>query len=173
MSSQDADQAKALLGLVSCWGRYLQLPKAPMHRCSSVKVSHSSAALQIHASEADVRQLCRVHDLTASNIFQLAWVLVLRAYIGSESILFGFLSSGRDLPIAGIQKPSGPVANMLPFRSEIRRDMKAIDVAKSLQADYIEHLSRQTLPLAEIGMRGARGIRAPASTPSSTFRRKR
>ncbi|KAI8635621.1 acetyl-CoA synthetase-like protein [Xylariaceae sp. FL1651] len=150
VNSQDVDLARVywatyLDGATTCNFprlRYMNHPEATM--------SHSSVSLQIHVHEADVRQLCRAHDLTVSNIFQLAWGLVLRVYLNSENILFGFLSSGRDLPIPGIHEAVGPVANMLPIRSELRRDMKVIEVAKMLQTDYIEHLSRQTLSLAQI-----------------------
>ncbi|KAI1213253.1 acetyl-CoA synthetase-like protein [Annulohypoxylon truncatum] len=152
VSSQDTDQAR------SYWAAYLEgaatcnFPKLCYTNDSQATVTspRSSVSLQMHGLEADIRQLCRSHDLTVSNIFQLAWVLILRVYINSESILFGCLSSGRDLPISGIQDAVGPVANMLPIRSEISRNMKVIEVAKSLQADYIEHLSRQTLSLAQI-----------------------
>ncbi|KAI1733939.1 peptide synthetase [Xylaria scruposa] len=113
-------------------------------------VSHSSASLKLHAPEADVRRLCRTHDLTVPSLFQLAWGLVLKTYLNSEHVLFGLLSSGRDLPVAGIQEVVGPVANMLVMKSEIRSDMKAVEVAKGFQADYIEHLSRQTLSLSQI-----------------------
>ncbi|KAI1458318.1 acetyl-CoA synthetase-like protein [Annulohypoxylon moriforme] len=152
VNSQDAGRTR------SYWAAYLagaatcNFPKL-CHMSESetmVVSSRSSTSLRLYNLETDLRQVCRSHDLTASNIFQLAWALVLRIYLNSESILFGYLSSGRDLPIAGIQEAVGPVANMLPIRSEIRRDMKVVEVAKSLQADYIEHLSRQTLSLAQI-----------------------
>ncbi|KAI8948262.1 peptide synthetase [Xylaria longipes] len=114
-------------------------------------VSHSSVSLQLHTPEADVRRLCRTHDLTVPSIFQLAWGLVLRTYLNSEDILFGLLSSGRDLPVAGIQEVVGPVANMLVMRSKIR-----------LQADYIEHLSRQTLSLSQIRHAARQGNQTPS-----------
>jgi hypothetical protein len=124
-------------------------------------VSHSSVSLQLHAPETDLRQLCRTYDLTVPSIFQLAWGLVLTTYLNSEDILFGLLSSGRDLPVVGIQEVVGPVANMLVMRSKIRSDMKAVEVAKGLQADYIEHLSRQTLSLSQIRHAARHGNQIP------------
>ncbi|KAI0449776.1 peptide synthetase [Xylaria acuta] len=151
VASQDADLAR------SYWASYLDSAVTcnfPRLRYTSdspdAMMSHSSVSLQLHAPEADVRQLCRTQDLTVPSIFQLAWGLVLRTYLNSEDILFGLLSSGRDLPVAGIQDVVGPVANMLVMRSKIRSEMKAVEVAKGLQADYIEHLSRQTLSLSQI-----------------------
>ncbi|KAI0905950.1 peptide synthetase [Ustulina deusta] len=151
VASGDADLAKRywaayLDGVVTC-----NFPRL----CytgdkSDAVVAHSSVSLQLHAPEADVRRLCRAHELTVPSIFQLAWGMILRTYLNSEDILFGLLSSGRDLPIAGIQDAVGPVANMLVMRSKIRSDMKAVEVAKGLQADYFEHLSWQTLSLSQI-----------------------
>ncbi|KAI1752012.1 peptide synthetase [Xylaria castorea] len=151
VAHQDADLVK------SYWATYLDsavtcnFPRLCYKNDDpDTKVSHSSASLKLHAPEADVRQLCRTHDLTVPSFFQLAWGLVLRIYLNSEHVLFGLLSSGRDLPVAGIQEAVGPVANMLVMKSEIRSDMKAVEVAKGFQADYIEHLSRQTLSLSQI-----------------------
>ncbi|KAI1279715.1 peptide synthetase [Xylaria sp. FL0933] len=150
-TGQDADLAKSywaayLRNAVTCnFPRLCFTSEAP-----DAVVSHSSVSLQLEAPEADVRQLCRTHDLTVPSIFQLAWALVLRTYLNSEDILFGLLSSGRDLPIANMQKVVGPVANMLVMKSQIQSDTKAVEVAKQLQTDYIEHLSRQTLSLSQI-----------------------
>ncbi|KAI3326734.1 acetyl-CoA synthetase-like protein [Xylariaceae sp. AK1471] len=150
VNSQDIGRARTywaayLNGAVTC-----NFPRLSYMNDLEATVSYSSVSSQLHVREVDIRQLCRAHDLTVSNIFKLAWALVLRVYMNSESILFGFLASGRDLPIAGIQEAVGPVANMLPIRSELRRDMKVVELAKSLQANYIEHLSHQSLSLAEI-----------------------
>ncbi|KAI1311776.1 peptide synthetase [Xylaria venustula] len=151
VTSQDADLAR------SYWAAYLgsavtcNFPKLCFTSDDpSAIVSYSSISLPLHAPEVEIRQLCRTHDLTVPSIFQLAWVLVLRTYLNSEDILFGLLSSGRDLPIANIQKAVGPVASMLVMKSKVGSDMKAVEVAKGLQADYIEHLSRQTLSLSQI-----------------------
>ncbi|KAI0408964.1 peptide synthetase [Xylaria palmicola] len=151
VASQDADLAR------SYWAAYLETPitcNFPRLCYTSgdpgAMVSHSSVSLRIQLPGADVRQLCRTQDLTAPSIFQLAWGLVLRTYLNSEDVLFGLLSSGRDLPVPGIQDIVGPVANMLVMKSKIRSDMKAVEVAKGLQADYIEHLSQQTLSLSQI-----------------------
>ncbi|KAJ3579486.1 hypothetical protein NPX13_g1078 [Xylaria arbuscula] len=141
----------------SYWANYLRgtgtcnFPRLCYVRdIAGTAVSHSSVSLQIHAVEAAVKQLFRAHDLTVPSLFQLAWAIVLSAYLNSEDILFGLLASGRDLPVEGIQHAVGPVASMLPMKIHLRSDMKAIEAAKALQADYIEHLGRQTLSLSQI-----------------------
>ncbi|KAI0970754.1 peptide synthetase [Xylaria arbuscula] len=151
VTSQDADLAR------SYWAAYLgsavtcNFPKLCFTSDNPDAIaSYSSVSLPLHAPEVELRQLCRTYDLTVPSIFQLAWGLVLKTYLNSEDILFGLLASGRDLPIANIQKAVGPVASMLVMKSKVRSDMKAVEVAKGLQADYIEHLSRQTLSLSQI-----------------------
>ncbi|TGJ81217.1 hypothetical protein E0Z10_g7541 [Xylaria hypoxylon] len=163
VASQDADLVK------SYWAAYLDSAVScnfPRLCYTSddpdAAVSHSSVSLQLPAPQADLRQLCRTYDLTVPSIFQLAWALILRTYLNSEEVLFGLLSSGRDLPVAGIQKVVGPVANMLVMRSRIRSDMKAVEVAKDLQADYFEHLSRQTLSLSQIRHAARNGNQTPS-----------
>ena len=162
VSSQDADLVR------SYWAAYLRgvgtcnFPRLCYTSDNSdAVVSHSNVSSQLHASEAAVRQLCRAYDLTAPSIFQLAWALVLKTYLNSEGVLFGLLASGRDLPVTGIQKAVGPVASMLIMKSDLRSDMKALKVAQGLQADYIEHLSRQTISLSQMLHAGRDGNQVP------------
>ncbi|KAI0532818.1 peptide synthetase [Xylaria digitata] len=141
VASQDTDLARRY------WSAYLDSAVTcdfPKLRYTSgdpdaIK-SHSTVSLQLRAPDDDLGRL----------IFQLAWALVLRTYLNSEDILFGLLSSGRDLPVTDIQKAS-----------TIRSDIKALEVAKDLQADYIEHLSWQTLSLSQIRHAARHGNQTP------------
>ena len=47
--------------------------------------------------------------------YQAAWALVLSVYSDSDSVVFGSVLSGRDLPIAGVEDTIGPLINTLPF----------------------------------------------------------
>ncbi|KAI1264374.1 peptide synthetase [Xylariaceae sp. FL1019] len=160
---QDADYARNywrtyLEGGVTCnFPRLCYGTEAP-----DAKIQHSSVSLQLDSFDKELRAVGQAHDLTISSIFLLAWAQVLRTYLNSDDILFGLLTSGRDLPVAGLQEAVGPVANMLPIKTNISPDMKAVEVAKHMQSDYIEHLSRQHLSLAQILHAARHGSQVPS-----------
>ncbi|KAL1880040.1 NRPS protein [Diaporthe australafricana] len=91
-------------------------------------------------------------DLTAPVVFKAAWAWVLRTYLNSDDVVFGVLSSGRDImiQIPGVQMIVGPMASMLPMRARIPRGSTAIELCRRIQGDGIEHLSHQAISLAKI-----------------------
>lgn len=89
-------------------------------------------------------------DLTSPVVFKAAWAWVLRTYLNSDDVVFGVLSSGRDIPVPGAQRIVGPMASMLPMRARIPRGSTAIELCRRIQKDDIEHMSRQAISLAKI-----------------------
>lgn len=89
-------------------------------------------------------------DLTSPVVFKAAWAWVLRTYLNSDDVVFGVLSSGRDIPLAGAQRIVGPMASMLPIRARIPPESTAIELCRRIQEDDIEHISHQTISLAKI-----------------------
>ncbi|OLN96770.1 Nonribosomal peptide synthetase 8-like protein 3 [Colletotrichum chlorophyti] len=96
-------------------------------------------------------------DLTLPVIFQAAWAVVLSTYLNSEDVMFGMLCNGRDTPIQGAADIVGPMATIVPIRARLASDVKACEVFRSMQADNIEHLSRQAISLAHIQHAAKRG----------------
>lgn len=89
-------------------------------------------------------------DLTSPVVFKAAWAWVLRTYLNSDDVVFGVLSSGRDIPVPGAQRIVGPMASMLPIRARISPGLTAIELCRRIQEDDIEHISRQAISLAKI-----------------------
>ncbi|KAI3395912.1 hypothetical protein diail_622, partial [Diaporthe ilicicola] len=89
-------------------------------------------------------------DLTSPVVFKAAWALVLRTYLNSDDVVFGILSSGRDIPVPGAQRIVGPMATMLPIRAGIPAGFTAIELCRQIQEDDIEHMSHQAISLAKI-----------------------
>lgn len=92
----------------------------------------------------------RQEGVTISNLFQIAWGMVLRLYTGSEQVTFGYLSSGRDLSIDGIDGMVGPLVGMLVRCMTLPFEAAALDVAKQTHANFVEALSRQHFLLADV-----------------------
>ncbi|KAL2148122.1 hypothetical protein VTH82DRAFT_2015 [Thermothelomyces myriococcoides] len=100
---------------------------------------------------AKLHSLCAETETTVASVYKLAWALLLRAYTGNNSPCFGYLASGRDLPIEGITEAVGPFINMLVCMIPLEDDNKRVEeVLKTAHADYANCLSHQLCSLAEI-----------------------
>jgi amino acid adenylation domain-containing protein len=90
------------------------------------------------------------YGVTLSNIIQAAWGLVLRQYTGSDDVCFGYMSSGRDAPVAGIQEIVGAFMSILTCRLNLSKERSLENVLKDSSKDFANSLSNQHCSLAEI-----------------------
>ncbi|PGH20058.1 hypothetical protein AJ80_03708 [Polytolypa hystricis UAMH7299] len=95
-------------------------------------------------------QFSEKHGVTVANIFQTAWGLVLREYTGSDDVCFGYVASGRDMPVDGIHEAVGAFINMLVSRLVISKDANAVELVQRMQGDYFASLPHQHCSLAKI-----------------------
>lgn len=135
------------------WNTYLSDSK-PCHIPQSGSKEHSKGEnrlvpIEVAVSAADITRLCRKHQLTPATLFQAAWILVLRAFTGSDDVLFGYLTANRELDIAGVDEIVGPMINMLACRMNVPLDngtensMTTYDLLKNTQASFLETLPYQ------------------------------
>lgn len=97
-----------------------------------------------------LRGFCQKHQLTLATVFQVAWGLVLRAYTRSDDVCYGYMTSGRDAPIRGIEDAAGPFINLLVRRVDFREEISTIAALYKSQEDFMRCLPYQYWPLAEI-----------------------
>lgn len=107
-------------------------------------------AIKLDQSPAALQKACSRAGITLSTLFLTTWALVLRAYTGQQSVSFGFLASGRDAPIPGIESVIGPVLNMLISHAVIKASSTPQEIAIGIQKNFVQSLSHQFTPLAEI-----------------------
>lgn len=79
---------------------------------------------------ASVNLASQKMDLTSPVVFKAAWAWVLRTYLNCEDVVFGVLSSGRDIQVAGAQGIVGPMASMLPIRARTPPGSTAIELCR-------------------------------------------
>lgn len=108
-----------------------------------------SIALSVPKADS-IRGFCKSHRLTVSAVFHAAWSLVLQSYAGTNVPCFGYLSSGRHLPVRGINDAVGPFVNTLVLRAKIGPDTTGLDLIKSIQDDMHKSMNHQTLPLGRV-----------------------
>ncbi|KAH8586613.1 hypothetical protein B0O99DRAFT_695320 [Bisporella sp. PMI_857] len=137
------------------WSSYLRgvkpchLPLLEVHLSNERKVLTVNAQLSVFDTSL-LRKFCIDAGLTPANVFQAAWAMVLRTYTGEDDVCFGYVSSGRELPIANIQDIVGPLINMLVCRSNLPKEKPILEVIQQMQEDHISSLSHQRSSLAKI-----------------------
>ncbi|KAL5361451.1 nonribosomal peptide synthase [Aspergillus floccosus] len=90
------------------------------------------------------------HQLTLTNVFQVAWAFVLRDYTNTHEICFGTLLSGRDLPLPDIHQLVGPCFNVLPCCLHLRGSRTLLDVLRENQTEMNRRMQMQQCCLPEI-----------------------
>ncbi|KAF7715229.1 Nonribosomal peptide synthase (NRPS) [Penicillium ucsense] len=98
----------------------------------------------------ELKRFCEANDLTMSNLFQVGWGLVLRAYTGSSDVCFGYMAAGRDIPVEDIYDAIGPFINLLVCRMRLHDAQSALQVLQAVQSDYLNSLPHQHVSLAAI-----------------------
>lgn len=73
------------------------------------------------------------NSITATNIFQLAWSMVLHHYTGQADVCFGALASGRDIAMPDISRLVGPCFNVLPCRLNLDPERTVLDILRDNQ----------------------------------------
>ncbi|KAI0612957.1 HC-toxin synthetase [Pyrenophora tritici-repentis] len=115
--------------------------------------AHPLRQVDVKIPEASqVRQFCQEHNVTLASIFRLAWAKVLRAFTGDDQVCFGYLASGREIPVAGIEEAVGAFINMLvcSIDFDATSQQSAITSLDKLQDEYLQSLPYQHVSLAEI-----------------------
>ncbi|OJJ34576.1 hypothetical protein ASPWEDRAFT_173984 [Aspergillus wentii DTO 134E9] len=112
------------------------------NECRQVKVPFES--------ESKIRSFCQTHDVTLSDLFRVAWALVLQSFTGSETVCFGYMTSGRDAPIPDVQDSIGAFINVLICRIDLGRSSPIMEILRQSQADFLHSLPHQHFSLAEV-----------------------
>lgn len=110
-------------------------------RYMDVKLEMEIGALQV---------FCDKNSVTVPSVMQAVWGLVLRCYTGSDQICFGYLASGRDVAVEGIEETVGPFINMLICHMNMTANSRIGELVKNVQADYLAGLEHQHCSLAQI-----------------------
>lgn len=99
---------------------------------------------------ARIQSFCTQRGVTLSTTLQFVWSLVLRAYTGSENVCFGYLSSGRDVPIDGIESAVGLFISMLVCRVDCGKDSLVSEALEQIRDDYTQSMAHQAFSLGDM-----------------------
>ncbi|EKG18856.1 AMP-dependent synthetase/ligase [Macrophomina phaseolina MS6] len=137
------------------WKQYLGEAEPchfPVLRDGQPSELHAVEAIHItlDAEAKTISSFCRARGLTPANLFQVAWALVLRAYTGMDRVCFGYLTSGRDAPVANIEHVIGAVCNMLVVAMDMDKSKTIKALLEGAQEGWTDSLQHQFTSLADI-----------------------
>ncbi|OHF03962.1 peptide synthetase [Colletotrichum orchidophilum] len=112
--------------------------------------SFQVAEMPLTVTLDDIRAFCQKYNATISNVLQAVWSLVLYTYTGDSDICFGYLSSGRSLPIPGVAQIVGPMMNLLVSRVGGVDTMSLKDLLETFRDDFLNALPHQCFSISKV-----------------------
>ena len=109
--------------------------------------THGLLPVRVHDPEA-ISEFCKLTEITPSVFLQVAWALVLSRWVGLDKPCFGYLASGRDMPLSGIHDMVAVLINMLVGYVDLTQPID--QVWESTSRSTIDNLGYQHTSLAEI-----------------------
>lgn len=117
---------------------------------------HAPVPLEVNLSE--LQRVAGNLQVTIPTIVHLAWALVLRLYTGENHAVFGYLASGRDAPLDGIEDAIGPFIAMLVCFVDFGQDVNSslVELMNWMQECSADAIAHQGTSLA--GIQSAIGL---------------
>ena len=112
--------------------------------------SSRSVNVELLRLQSRLHPFCKEVGITISTLFQAVWSLVLRIYTHQDDISFGYVVSGRNLPLKGSLEAVGPYFNLLCCRLNLNSEITLSDILEAAQADAISSIRHQDFSLPEI-----------------------
>jgi amino acid adenylation domain-containing protein/non-ribosomal peptide synthase protein (TIGR01720 family) len=89
-------------------------------------------------------------NVTLNNVLQAVWCVILQRYTGADDMMFGNVTSGRNISLPGIDRIIGLFINTLPMRIKLDDQQSFKQLAGQLQENLMESQTYGTLSLGEI-----------------------
>lgn len=104
----------------------------------------------IVTSLAQVRQFCHNSRITVATAVQAAWAQVLQIYTDEPDVCFGYLCSGRGLPIPGVTSVVGPMMNLMVCCIRDIRNNLLKELVDKIRDDFNTALPHQCFSLRNV-----------------------
>ncbi|KAB8298143.1 hypothetical protein EYC80_001899 [Monilinia laxa] len=130
------------------WRKQMEIHPSPVGDLalpvpSSTSKTSRNADVSFTIPSEEISEAARSAGISLASWFQAAWGLALSVYADSDSVVFGTVLSGRNLPIAGMDDTIGPLINTLPFHISLDRNQTALEYVQSVFRHSVELSSFQ------------------------------
>jgi aryl carrier-like protein len=90
------------------------------------------------------------HGITFPTLLKASWASVLARHTNTTDVTFGYLTSGRNLPVDNITDLIGPCINLIPIRIQFPPHRKVHDLLHHIHQTHISLLPYETSSFADI-----------------------
>lgn len=104
----------------------------------------------VSSSLTRLRQFCQTSRITVATALQAAWAQVLHIYTGDPDVCFGYLCSGRSLPIPGVTGIVGPMMNLMVCRVRDVGNIFLQELLHNIRDDFSNALPHQSFSLRNV-----------------------
>ena len=126
--------------------------KIPGHKLNqNLPYSHSEEVIELSADVSSaLRELCITNKVTLNNLMQVIWGLILSKYNNSRDVVYGSIVSGRNVDVNNVEGIVGLLINIIPVRISYSDTDTFIELARRVQANYLEGLNFHFCQISEI-----------------------
>lgn len=146
--SRHADAARGY------WAEYLlgfqpaPMPQLLAKQASSGQVFSAQRTLDVEASA--IKSISEQLNVSQQVLFQACLLWLWGSILGTEDVVIGNVTSGRTIPVDGVENVMGPCLTAIPLRSRLSHVVTIKELLESIHASNRESLAHCTLPLADI-----------------------
>ncbi len=97
-----------------------------------------------------IEAFAKEHMLSLNTVFETVFGLTLQKYKGTNDIVFGTVTSGRNAKLQNISRTLGPFINTIPIRVTGDRDTPILDLLRQMQKQSILSAEQSFLSLAKL-----------------------
>lgn len=131
---------------IEYWRQYLAGAKKsymPMVKTCAESSGFKTMKAKFPFPDNELASFCRTHNVSTANVCQVAWSLVLRQFLGTDDVCFSYISSGRQLPLKGIENSVGTFLNTLLCRMTLTKDVRLLELLQIASKDFLQSLPHQ------------------------------
>lgn len=146
--TRHADAARAY------WAEHLlgfqptPMPQLLAKQAKSGQILSTQRTLNVDASA--IKALFTQLEISPQVLFQASLVWFWGSIIGTDDVVLGNVTSGRTIPVDGIEDVIGPCLTTIPVRTKISQIRTIKELLETVHASNRESLAHCTLPLADI-----------------------
>ncbi|KAJ1984127.1 hypothetical protein H4R33_004493 [Dimargaris cristalligena] len=123
----------------------------PIHTNERILCEYGNHRFTFSTPLPTLNTFCRQQRITLNSLLRGVWALTLARYLGeSDEVTFGVLTSGRNVPVPGIDGMVGMCINTLPFRASLGLDTPVVDFIQRLHLQSGELTASEQCSLLDI-----------------------
>ncbi|CAG7563185.1 unnamed protein product [Fusarium equiseti] len=110
-----------------------------------------STSFGFSISHSQLSNVCQENGVVPEAVFQLAWALVLRAFVAKESVGFGYQFNGRDESLlCGIESLVGSFATLLPCFADLPPSQPLRECLSLISEAFTNASKHDNITLSEV-----------------------